>query len=169
MFFSKTPATPETQEAPAASTSGATEPLETSAPAVQSPVLAGNFEEVVKQEEARLKREYPSFAEMPKCWNHMDTLLSCYSLRENVKAIYRYGHQTSCSEKAAEFKWCMSNVWHPDEERHDMWIRRRAEWWARRRLGKSSEDVWEARSEPPPNFPVLITDEMLGKKRVDAD
>ncbi|KAI5889519.1 uncharacterized protein SCHCODRAFT_01158039 [Schizophyllum commune H4-8] len=169
MFFSKASSTPEPQEAPAASIPSESEPPTTSTSTVESSVLAGNFEEVVRQEEARLKREYPSFAEMPKCWNHMDTLLSCYSLRENVKAIYRYGHQTSCSEKAAEFKWCISNVWHPDEERHDMWIRRRAEWWARRRMGKSSEDVWEARSEPPPNFPVLITDEMLGKKRVDAN
>ncbi|KAL1748779.1 hypothetical protein HDZ31DRAFT_71354 [Schizophyllum fasciatum] len=163
MFFSSKASAPEP---PAASTSAAA-PLAT--PSSESPVLAGNFEEVVQQEEARLRREFPTFADMPKCWNHMDTLLSCYSLRENVKAIYRYGHQTSCSEKAAEFKWCMSNVWHPDDERHSMWIRRRAEWWARRRLGKSSEDVWEARLTPPPNFPVLITDEMLGKKRLDPD
>ena len=34
---------------------------------------------------------------------------------------------------------------HP-EERRDAWIRRRAEWWARRRLEKSSEDVWDIRT-----------------------
>jgi hypothetical protein len=33
---------------------------------------------------------------------------------------------------------------HP-EERREAWIRRRAEWWANRRLGRSSEDVWDVR------------------------
>jgi hypothetical protein len=32
-----------------------------------------------------------------------------------------------------------------EEKKEEVWIRRRAEWWAERRLGKSSEDVWEAR------------------------
>ncbi|TRM69878.1 hypothetical protein BD626DRAFT_475621 [Schizophyllum amplum] len=141
---------------------------EASTSAAASPAPAGSFEQVVQQEEARLRREYPTFADMPKCWNHMDTMFGCFSLRENVKAIYRYGHQTSCQEKVAEFKWCMSNVWQPDEDRHQQWIRRRAEWWAHRRLGKSSEDVWEARLEPPPNFPTPITDELLGRKRIDS-
>jgi len=34
---------------------------------------------------------------------------------------------------------------HP-EQRRDAWIRHRAEWWARRRLGLSSENVWETRT-----------------------
>ena len=34
---------------------------------------------------------------------------------------------------------------HP-EQRRDAWIRHRAEWWARRRLGLSSENVWEMRA-----------------------
>jgi len=33
---------------------------------------------------------------------------------------------------------------HP-EERREAWIFRRAEWWANRRVGKSSEDVWDIR------------------------
>ena len=33
---------------------------------------------------------------------------------------------------------------HP-EERREVWIRRRAEWWVNRRLGRSSEDVWDIR------------------------
>jgi hypothetical protein len=33
---------------------------------------------------------------------------------------------------------------HPEEKR-EAWIRRRAEWWAHRRLTRSSEDVWEMR------------------------
>jgi hypothetical protein len=33
-----------------------------------------------------------------------------------------------------------------DEERkEEVWIRRRAEWWAGRRMGRSSEEVWDAK------------------------
>jgi hypothetical protein len=31
------------------------------------------------------------------------------------------------------------------EKKYDAWIERRALWWAKRRVGKSSEDVWEVR------------------------
>lgn len=33
---------------------------------------------------------------------------------------------------------------HPEEQR-EAWIRRRAEWWAHRRIEQSSEDVWDIR------------------------
>jgi hypothetical protein len=67
---------------------------------------------------------------------------------------------------------------HP-EERREAWIRRQAEWWAQRRLDKSSEDVWDIRTwvlsadcvcclfetfgcrEPLQLFPKPITEEML--------
>ena len=32
------------------------------------------------------------------------------------------------------------------EERRQAWLRHRAEWWARRRMGRSSEDVWDIRT-----------------------
>lgn len=32
------------------------------------------------------------------------------------------------------------------ENKREAWIRRRAEWWATRRLSKSSEDVWDMRT-----------------------
>ena len=51
-----------------------------------------------------------------------------------------------CSAKWNEFKFCMSIKGLHPEQRRDAWIRRRAEWWARRRLGLSSENVWEMRA-----------------------
>lgn len=33
----------------------------------------------------------------------------------------------------------------PDEKKEELWILRRAEWWAERRLGRSSEDIWKAK------------------------
>lgn len=50
-----------------------------------------------------------------------------------------------CGRKMEDFKFCMSlKSMHPEDKR-DAWIRRRAEWWAERRLGKSSEEVWDVR------------------------
>ena len=92
--------------------------------------------------------------------------------------MYRFGHRTKdCDRKYDEFKFCLTlKVMHPEEQR-EAWIRRRAEWWAHRRLGKSSENVWEIRrcvslvlkcffvqeeeSREPIQFPKPITEEMI--------
>lgn len=53
---------------------------------------------------------------------------------------------SECAHKMEEFKFCMSiKSMHPEEKRN-IWIRRRAKWWARRRVAKSSEDIWEMRT-----------------------
>lgn len=39
----------------------------------------------------------------------------------------------------------MSLKFMDDEKKYDTWIQRRAVWWAKRRIGRSSEDVWEMR------------------------
>lgn len=46
-----------------------------------------------------------------------------------------------------------------EEARRRLWIRRRAEWWAGRRVGSSSEDVWNLRREPLVGFPPVVGDE----------
>ena len=62
-----------------------------------------------------------------------------------MKSLYRYGRQSVCDRKYEDFKFCMTlRTLEPDEKR-EAWIRRRAEWWATRRLNKSSEDVWDVR------------------------
>lgn len=45
-----------------------------------------------------------------------------------------------------------------EEERREVWIQRRAEWWAAKRVERSSEDVWEARTyvEPTVELPVRL-------------
>jgi hypothetical protein len=66
-------------------------------------------------------------------------------LASQLKSLYRHGHISRCSDKLDDFKFCLSTrTMHPDERR-EAWIRRRAEWWARRRLARSSEGVWEVR------------------------
>ena len=59
--------------------------------------------------------------------------------------MYRQGTLSVCSPKFAEFKFCLSIKTLDPDERRAAWIRRRAEWWASRRVGRSSEDVWEMR------------------------
>ncbi|CEQ40701.1 SPOSA6832_02355, partial [Sporobolomyces salmonicolor] len=62
-----------------------------------------------------------------------------------VKSVYRHGVPRDCSPKFEDFKFCMSVKGLSEQKREEVWVKRRAEWWARRREGRSSEDVWEAR------------------------
>lgn len=59
--------------------------------------------------------------------------------------MYRHGTPRDCSAKFDDFKFCMSLKNLSPERKEEVWVQRRAEWWARRRMGRSSEDVWEAR------------------------
>ncbi|KAJ7287439.1 hypothetical protein C8J57DRAFT_1283916 [Mycena rebaudengoi] len=113
-----------------------------------------DFKTAVKQEEAYLRILYPTQNDIPTCTNHLDTYFACNALRNLVKSMYRHGHlREDCSEKWAEFKFCLSSKWTDVEQRRDLWIRRKAIWWAKRRLGKSSEDVWQIRDAPLQGYP----------------
>lgn len=59
--------------------------------------------------------------------------------------MYRYGAPRDCTPKFEDFKFCMSVKSLPEDRKDEVWVQRRAEWWAKRRQGKSSEDVWDAR------------------------
>jgi hypothetical protein len=41
--------------------------------------------------------------------------------------------------------YCLSMKAEEMEDRKELWIKRRAEFWAKRRVGPSSEDVWDRR------------------------
>ncbi|KAL0956519.1 hypothetical protein HGRIS_002660 [Hohenbuehelia grisea] len=119
------------------------------------------FEAAVKQEEEYLRVVYPTAEDIPGCMNLFDIYLSCNAIRTQVKSLYRHGRMSICGDKLDDFKFCMSmKMMHPEEKR-DAWIRRRAEWWATRRLTRSSEDIWEMRSEPLKNYPAPLSKETL--------
>jgi hypothetical protein len=124
------------------------------------------FKAVASQEEARLGYLHPTLEGIPACMTAFDDFLSCNSmptvlssllvpgiltqlksvLGTQLKSIYRFGEMAHCSAKWNEFKFCMSvKGLHPEQWR-DAWILRRAECWARPRLGLSSENVWEMRA-----------------------
>ena len=123
-----------------------------------------DFETAVQQEMAYLKKIHPMSEDIPSCMKLFDMFLSCngksrllpfsYPLllthltgvNSQVKSLYRYGHMAECDRKFADVKFCMSNKSMHPEEKYEVWIRRRAEWWATRRMSKSSEDVWRIRT-----------------------
>ncbi|KAF8806419.1 hypothetical protein BYT27DRAFT_6624159 [Phlegmacium glaucopus] len=120
-----------------------------------------DFKVAVEQEEARLRLLHPTPSDIPSCLSTFDDYLACSLIRNQIKSIYRFGHRTKeCDRKYDGFKFCLTlKIMHPEEQR-ETWIRRRAEWWAHRRLGKSSENVWDIRKEPI-QFPKPITEEMM--------
>ncbi|KAI0374469.1 hypothetical protein BV20DRAFT_961638 [Pilatotrama ljubarskyi] len=109
--------------------------------------------ELIRQEEEYLRKVHPTPEDIPGCMKLFDDFLLCNVISSQFKSLYRYGEMATCAPKLEDFKFCMSvKGMHPEEKR-DVWLRRRAEWWARRRSGKSSEDVWDVRTEPLENYP----------------
>ena len=153
-----------------------------------------DLEVAVEQEEARLRQLHPTPSDIPSCLNAFDDFLACgrkrlvahlvqsltycIVIRNQIKSLYRFGHRTTdCDRKFNDFKFCLTlKIMHP-EERREAWIRRRAEWWAYRRLGNSSENVWDIRKcvslplllfgfvqkvdREPIQFPKPVTEEMM--------
>ncbi|KIY73523.1 hypothetical protein CYLTODRAFT_336794, partial [Cylindrobasidium torrendii FP15055 ss-10] len=104
------------------------------------------YKKLVDQEVTRLKAVHPTFDDIPSCTRLFDLVLSCHTIRSQVKSWYRFGHgPTSCGYKMDDFKFCMGMKSMEADERYDAWIQRKARWWVDRRLNKSSEDVWEMR------------------------
>ncbi|KAF8265791.1 hypothetical protein EI94DRAFT_1734545 [Lactarius quietus] len=114
------------------------------------------FETAVSQEETRLRQLHPATEDIPSCMSVFDDFLSCNILGTQLKSIYRFGEMAHCSSKWNEFKFCLSIKGLHPEQRRDAWIRHRAEWWARRRLGTSSENVWERRVQPLKDYPPSV-------------
>ncbi|KAI0311709.1 hypothetical protein OF83DRAFT_1068362 [Amylostereum chailletii] len=111
------------------------------------------FSQTVKEEEIRLRSLHPTTDDIPSCMSLFDDFLTCNMLSSQFKSLYRHGEMARCAGRFHAFKFCMSNNRLHPEQKRDEWIHHRAEWWARRRLGASSENVWEIRREPLKDFP----------------
>ena len=64
---------------------------------------------------------------------------------KQVRSLYRYGSTRDCTRAMDDFKWCLASRQLAPDAKRDAWIDRRAQWWAERRAGPSSEDVWDTR------------------------
>ncbi|KAK0449591.1 uncharacterized protein EV420DRAFT_1564880 [Desarmillaria tabescens] len=120
-----------------------------------------DFATAVKQEAAYLRLVHPTSDDIPSCFRLMELAMGCHGIRSQVKSWYRHGESSRCAHKHDDFKFCLSMKWMESDQRYDAWINRRAEWWAKRRLDKSSEDVWAMRTEPRTSFPRPVTDEEI--------
>lgn len=81
----------------------------------------------------------------PFCEVIIDLLLSNLGVRNQFTSLYRYGTARECAAKWEDFKFCLSTRSLSEERKEEEWIHRRAEHWAERRVGPSSEDIWEAK------------------------
>jgi len=111
-----------------------------------------SFDEIVKEEEsiqsASLDMEG---GQMPTCLALFDRFLLCYSIPSQFKAMYRQGQIADCNDKFQDFKYCMSirSSASSTELKREAWVKRRAEWWASRRLAPSCEDVFDGVKQYP--------------------
>jgi hypothetical protein len=119
----------------------------------------------VQQERAYLDLVYPTPQDTPGCASLFDAFLSCNGksstlssqptnhqspsllvLFNQYKSLYRYGHMAHCADKFQDWRFCLNQRMLDPDQRREVWLQRRALWWAKRRLDKSSEDVWEIRT-----------------------
>jgi hypothetical protein len=105
------------------------------------------WESTVKEEEV-IQGAAMTQEEVPSCMTLFDTWASCFALGPQLKHVYRYGYPNDCKPKIEDFKYCLTLKGVTAEERRDIWIRRRAEASATKRLSQSSEDVWSMRTSP---------------------
>jgi len=108
---------------------------------------------VLEEEKARLRKLHLTPDDIPSCMGVLETFLNCNGISSQFRSWYREGQVAACQPKLDEVKFCFSLRSLSPEEKREAWINRRAEWWARRRLTKSSEDVWEIRNERLQNWP----------------
>ncbi|KAK4057119.1 hypothetical protein OIO90_002019 [Microbotryomycetes sp. JL221] len=104
------------------------------------------FERLVQEELPVQRASLAMQGGPPSCMTLFDEFFSCFSLGNQARALYRYGHARDCSPKFEDFKFCLSIKALTDEQKEQVWVNRRAEMWAKRRLGPSSEDVWTAKT-----------------------
>jgi hypothetical protein len=131
------------------------------------------FDELVKEEEAIQDASLDFSGGVPTCLKIFDRYIKCYGktllvafllftkdathlfiycyflakgLASQTTSLYRQGRlKEDCQDIFHDWAFCLTLRGLEPEEKRRQWIQRRAEWWARRRLGRSSEDVWDAR------------------------
>jgi len=130
------------------------------------------FDNLVNEEipiqKASTSMEYPDNG-MPSCLQLFDIHMMCMAIRSQFSSLYRFGHMSDCSRALENWKYCLSMRGLEPERRKEEWVRRRAEWWASRRMGPNSEDVWESRNYPPDVVGKGMSGELLmGQAQVGA-
>ncbi|WVQ81368.1 hypothetical protein IAT38_003491 [Cryptococcus sp. DSM 104549] len=156
-FGSSAPASSSTTPSPTSDpSSSSTSPAAAALPELAPEAAAAKrYEAILKDETEYQDMQYPTTEEVPGCMKLFDQFLSCYALFPQMRSFYRYGDFHDCTWRLQDFKHCLSLKSEDPEAKRELWIKRRAEWWAKRRVERSSEDVWDLRTEKLSNFPPL--------------
>ncbi|CDZ98313.1 Protein of unknown function DUF3128 [Phaffia rhodozyma] len=179
LFGSKTtpPPVPDTPAEQEQAHAAPVTPSETPLPIVDSGAPPTPLKE---SPEERLKRTYkqeielqnalyPKPEDVPSCMDLFDARMKCMIGGTNQgRHIYQYGALDGCRDQENDFWFCWSNLRASSdaEQKRELWVNRRAEWWTSRRLGASSEDVWDARPERLTDFPPMLKE---GDEQVIVD
>ncbi|SGY62642.1 BQ5605_C007g04716 [Microbotryum silenes-dioicae] len=134
-------------------------------PTASSSSSSRTFASLVEEERPLQAASVAMEGGMPSCIKLFDRYLSCYSINSQTRSLYRHGTVKDCSPQFKEFKFCLSLKAQTTEERDAIWVQRRSEMWARRRMEKNSEDVWEARKNVYDDSSVDKVKEWLGNAR----
>lgn len=82
------------------------------------------------------------------CREAFDNAFYCQSLGGKFNDIYRFGEMKSCSDHWSSFWFCMRTKSKPEDTKARLIKEHYMQRAAKYKLGPSSEDVWEVRSEP---------------------
>ncbi|GAA5961495.1 hypothetical protein JCM3765_003607 [Sporobolomyces pararoseus] len=135
--------TPQTSSEPTRTPTPSSDAVESGEPREKE---RRTFESLVQEELPIQRHSVNMEGGMPSCLTLFDNFLLCYSLAAQTKSLYRHGKPRDCSPKFEDFKFCMSIKSLSEEKKEEVWVKRRSEWWAERRMGRSSEDVWDAKT-----------------------
>ena len=108
---------------------------------------------------------------MPSCMSLMDDFLMCFcastlfdshsfafavrvltpscvstkALGSQATHLFTHSAPRSCAQKGDLFKFCLSLKGESESTKRELFMKRKAELWTKKRLEGSSEDVWEVR------------------------
>jgi len=91
------------------------------------------------------------YASSMSCSQCFDLAYYCSSAGGQMNNVYRYGALRSCSELWAQWRFCMRTKAMGDETKKEKIREFNREKAAKYKVGRSSEDVWEIRTEPVEN------------------
>ncbi|KAI5784523.1 hypothetical protein FPQ18DRAFT_353271 [Pyronema domesticum] len=82
------------------------------------------------------------------CLTAFDEMFYCYSFGGQFLNIYRYGEFRDCSEKSADWRFCLKAKVRGEVAKRAMILQRNKEKAAKYKTEKSSEDIWKVRKTP---------------------
>jgi len=88
------------------------------------------------------------YASTMSCSNCFDQAFYCSSIGGQLNSVYRYGALRSCSDLWAQWRFCMRTKVMSEDTRKENIREFNMKKAVKYKVGRSSEDIWEVRTEP---------------------